>query len=177
MAPGLAFMALCLLVAGCASPNVDPAHAKPHTGYLDLYADSSSLCWEVDQLNDKDSNGKVIYQEFGFRPERILRLAFKPGQYHLQISFLNKVIAEPADVGVTVQDGMITPVQVTLDQTGKILVETRSSGTQGTYYGRFGRARRLHDNEAGMYHVSAEPQSPVPYRPKAQMPFANFPSK
>ena len=34
----LAMAMLGLLAGGCASPNVNPANARPHTGYVDFYA-------------------------------------------------------------------------------------------------------------------------------------------
>ena len=84
--------ALGLLAGGCASPNLNPAVARPHTGYVDFYAvNADDLSWDV---TDVKRNKKVFY-EFDPVKEPILRLAFKPGKYQLRITFLN----HPIEIG------------------------------------------------------------------------------
>jgi hypothetical protein len=168
----LALAMLGLLAGGCASPNVNPASARPHTGYVDFYAvDADNLWWDVTDIN---RNKKVFY-EFGPVQEPILRLAFKPGTYPLRVTFLNHPILVPGVADVEVRDGMVTPVTVTLVPAGTVLVETKTTQTGGTYYGRYGRRTKIRDTEAVNYEVSAEPQPPLPYQPKAHMPYAVAP--
>jgi hypothetical protein len=170
----LALAVLGLLAGGCASPNVNPASARSNTGYVDFYADDAdNLWWDI---TDVKRNKKVFY-EFGPVQEPILRLAFKPGQYQLRVTFLNHAILAPGVADVEVRDGMVTPVTVTLLPAGTVLVETRQAQAGGTYYGRYGRRTKISNTEAVNYEVSAEPQPPVPFQPKAQMPYAVAPDK
>ncbi len=169
----LALAILGLLAGGCASPNVNPANARPHTGYVDFYAvDADNLWWDV---TDIKRNKKVFY-EFGPVQEPILRLAFKPGTYQLRVTFLNHAILVPGVADVEVQDGRVTPVTVTLLPAGTVLVETKTARAGGTYYGRYGRRAKISNTEAVNYEVSAEPQLPVTFQPKAQMPYAVAPN-
>lgn len=119
----LALAVLGLLAGGCTSPNINPASAQPHTGYVDFYAvNADDLYWDITDVN---RNKKVFY-EFNPVKEPILRLAFKPGHYQLRVTFLNHVITKPGVADVEVQDGMVTPVTVTLLPAGTALVKTRS---------------------------------------------------
>ncbi|MGO8836902.1 MAG: hypothetical protein ACLQAH_04865 [Limisphaerales bacterium] len=161
-----------LLAGGCASPNLDPASARSHTGYVDFYAvNADDLCWDI---TDVKRNKKVFY-EFNPVKEPILRLAFKPGQYQLRVTFLNHVVVQPGVADVEVQDGWVTPVTVTLLPAGTALVQTSSGKAGTTYYGRYGRRTKIKSNEAVSYEVSAEPQPPVPFQPRAQMPYVVAP--
>ncbi len=169
----LALAAFSLLAGGCASPNLNPASARPHTGYVDLYAvNADDLCWDITDVN---RNKKVFY-EFDPVQEPILRLAFKPGRYQLRVTFLNHVVTVPGVADVEVRDGQVTPVTVTLLPAGTVLVETKTGRAGGTYYGRYGRRTKIKSNEAVSYEVSAEPQPPVPFLPRAQMPYAVAPN-
>ncbi|HTV41828.1 MAG TPA: hypothetical protein VMF08_14695 [Candidatus Sulfotelmatobacter sp.] len=156
------------LAGGCASSNVNPAVARPNTGYVDFYVTiTNDLFWDV---TDMASNRKVFSK---FRPlgEPILRLAFTPGQYQFQVTFLNRVIAAPGTVNVDARDGMVTPVLVTLPPVGPAAVHSRS-----TYFGLRGRTSRVSRTETVNYNITAEPQPPLPYRPKEQMPYFIPPS-
>jgi hypothetical protein len=65
----LALAVLGLLAGGCASPNINPASARPHTGYVDFYAvNADDLYWDI---TDVTRNKKAFY-EFGPVKEPIL---------------------------------------------------------------------------------------------------------
>ncbi|MFZ0827771.1 MAG: hypothetical protein WAO02_10145 [Verrucomicrobiia bacterium] len=165
---------LGLLAGGCASANLDPASARPGTGYVDFYAvNADDLSWDI---TDAKRDKKVFY-EFDPVKESILRLAFKPGRYQLRVTFLNHVILKPGVADVEVRGGMVTPVTVTLLPAGTALVETRSGQAGSTYYGRYGRRTRIGSNEAESYEVSAETQPSVPFQPRAQMSYAVAPKE
>ena len=168
----LALAMLGLLAGGCASPNVNPASTRPHTGYVDFYADNADGLWW--NITDVKRNQKIFYETSPV-PGPILRLAFKPGQYQVRVTVLNHAVITPGVADVEVQDGRVTPVTVTLLPEGTVLVETKQARAGGTYYGRFGRRTKIRDTEAVNYEVSAEPQPPLPYQPKAQMPYAVAP--
>jgi hypothetical protein len=170
----LALALLGLLAGGCASSNLNPASTRPHTGYVDFYAvNADDLCWDI---TDVKRNKKAFY-EFNPVKEPILRLAFKPGQYQLRVTFLNHVVLQPGVADVEVRDGLVTPVTVTLLPAGTALVETRSGQAGATYYGRYGRRTRIRSNEAVSYEVSVEPQPSVPFQPRSQMPYALAPKE
>jgi len=168
-----ALVLLGLLAGGCASPNLNPASARPGTGYVDFYAvNADDLSWDITDVK----RDKKVFYEFDPVKESILRLAFKPGQYQLRVTFLNHVVLQPGACDVEVRDGMVTPVTVTLLPAGTALVETRTGQAGSTYYGRYGRRTKITSNEAASYEVSAEPQPAVPFQPRALMPYAVAPN-
>lgn len=158
-----------LLAGGCASSNVNPAVSHHNTGYVDFYVTvTNDLYWDVTDT----ASGKKVFSEFSPLREPILRLAFKPGQYQFQVTFLNRVIAAPGTANVGVRDGVLTPVLVTLQPMGAASVHSRS-----TYYGRLGRTSRVSQTETVNYNIIAEPQPPLPYQPKERMPYFLPPSQ
>jgi hypothetical protein len=165
----LAFAILAPGVPGCASRNVNPPQARANTGYMDFYAvNADDLCWDI---TDVKRNKKVFY-EFHPVKEPVLRLAFQPGRYPLRVAFLNHVITVPGVADVEVQDGKVTPVRVTLTEAGTALVQTKEISRGGTVYGRYGRRARISSTGSVSYEVSAEPQPPLPFQLRAQMPYA-----
>ena len=168
---GLLAGLLCLMVAGCASPNVNPPTPRAHTGYVDFFADDDGLYWQVDQIEADGKTNQVFYQ-FAPLNEHILRLAFAPGQYRFRVSFMNHAIRTPGDVNVEVQDEMITPVQVTLVDVGEALVQSKQVQGGATYFGHYGRNTRITDNPNIMYQVDLASGPASAYKPKAAMPYA-----
>jgi hypothetical protein len=162
---------ICLLTAGCASPNVDPPTPKAHTGYVDFFADDENLYWQVDQIQ-ADGKTKPVFSRFAPLDEHILRLGFAPGHYRFRVTFMNHAIRKPGVVEVDVRDGMITPVQVTLVDVGEALVQTKEVQGGATYYGRYGRNTRIRDNPNVMYQVNLASGPVHAYKPKDAMPYA-----
>ena len=161
---------LALLVgfaAGCATGNVNPPKARASTGYVDFRADSSgALSWQVAQYDDRTQNFKVIFSELSPPPDGILRLAFAPGQYQLQVTFLNRVVSEPGFVEVEVVDGKVTPVHVTLISVGTTSVQRKEQRVGTTVKGYSGRTTKVTNNESVMFRVAAVAAAPLPYQPK-----------
>jgi hypothetical protein len=165
--------ALVVLLVGCASPNVNPKSAAPRTGYVDFYAvPDEPLCWQIIRMDDPSGQPVKLYEEFEPLEERILRLAFPPGEYYVRISFLNHVVTDPARVVVRVKEGQITPVRVTFTEIGTTQVEDRTVRVGGTYYGRFGRGTKLRLRAYGALRVNATPLATASYQPKAKMPYS-----
>lgn len=160
-----------VLVAGCASPNVDPPTPRAHTGYVDFFANDENLYWQVDQI-EADGKTKQIFTLFAPLNEHILRLAFAPGHYRFRVTFMNHVIRTPGVIEVDVQDGMITPVQVTLDDVGEVLVQSKQVQGGATYFGHYGRNTRITDSANTMYQVDLAAGPVSTYKPKAAMPYA-----
>ena len=166
-------LALGLLVAGCATPNVNPPQARANSGYVDFHADSpSELCWEVSSFDARTQSFRSAFSDLKPPPGGMLRLAFVPGRHRLQVTFLNRVIAKPAEIEVEVQDGKITPVRITLTDAGTTLVQTKEESRGGTARGRYGRRTKLGSGESVMYTLSAEAAPPLAYQLKERMPYA-----
>jgi hypothetical protein len=161
---------LCLMAAGCASPNVDPPTPRAQTGYVDFFADDENLYWQVDQV-EAGGKTKQIFSLFAPLNEHILRLAFAPGHYRFRVTFMNHPIRTPGIVEVEVQDGMITPIQVTLVDVGEALVQSKSVQGGSTYFGHYGRNTRITDNANIMYQVDLVTGPFSTYKPKAAMPY------
>jgi hypothetical protein len=163
-----------LLLPGCATRNVNPDQARANTGYVDFYTDSSGeLNWDVARFDDRAQNFKSVFSELKPPPEGVLRLAFVPGHHRLRVTFLNRVIAKPAEVEVEVQNGKITPVRVTLTAAGTAQVETKAVNYGGTAKGRYGQRTKYSSDESVMYGLAAVADPPVAYQVKERMPYAH----
>jgi hypothetical protein len=165
--------AAAIFTGGCASPDVNPPIAKPRTGYVDFYTDDDSgLCWEIRELEKDQVHGRTLLAEFRARTNEIVRLAFAPGEYRFSVTFLNRAIAQPALAQVKVIEGKITPVQVILNEEGKVLIETRET-RMGASYARTGRTTKVRASEGALFRVKAEVQQPMAYQPKERMLSSN----
>lgn len=171
--PALAALALGLLAAGCATPDVNPARARAGTGYVDLHTGSADdLGWDVARF-DNDSHGfRRLFSDLKPVEGGILRLALAPGRHRLRVTFLNRVIAQPAEIEMEIQDGKVTPVLVTLTEAGTTQVRTRETRAGGTAYGRYGRRTRIGSDESVLYRLTAAPQPAAAYQPKEHMSYA-----
>jgi len=162
--------AAVLLAAGCATPNVNPAHARANTGYVDFHADTpDELYWDVSQLKEGSSNPEPVYSELNPPKGGFLRLAFPPGVHRLRITFLNRVVSAPAEIAVEVQDGKITPVRITLNEAGTTSVRSREFSMAPSVKNNR-RAVRYGSDESRQYELSAQAEPPLAYQPKEQVP-------
>ena len=169
--PLLAVLGLCL--AGCTTPNASPPQARANTGYVDLHAESSDgLCWEVYRYDERKQDFARLYSKLDPPPNEVLRLALGPGAYRLRVTFLNRVVLEPAIVQVEVKDGMITPVRIVVTAEGTALVQTSEKQRGATAKGRFGRRTKFSSDETSTYRLSAEAGASVPYQARERMPYA-----
>lgn len=169
---------LMLLGSGCASPNVNPPKARAGTGYVDFFADvDGGVSWDVQSFDEASGRFKEVFSDVEVPDGGILRLAFAPGAHRLRVSCLDNVIRTPADVSVTVTDGQVVPVEVTLVPVGAVQVQSESKQVGKTYLG----ARRRHTNydysKTQIYNVIAEPQDPLAYQPKQKMLYYESPAK
>jgi hypothetical protein len=140
---------------------------------VDFHADPGCvLWWEVERFNEGAQSFNSVVSEFKPPHAGVLRLAFPPGRFRLRVTFLNRVIAKPAEIEIEVQDGRIIPVRVTLTAAGVVYVRTEQESRGGTAKGRYGRRTRFGSDESVSYSVSAVAASPVTYQPKARMSYA-----
>jgi hypothetical protein len=165
--------AVAFLVAGCASPNINPPKARANTGYVDFHAGSSAdLSWDVERFDERKQAFRRVFWEFDPPPGGVLRLAFAPGRPRLRVTFLNRVTTKPAEIVAEVQDGNITPVRVTLTDVGTALVQTKDVSAGGTGHGAYGRRAKYGDDATARYAISLVADTPVPYQPKERMSYA-----
>ena len=168
----LLFALLASGLPGCATQNVNPPQARANTGYADFRADpAGELYWQVERFDDRAQGFKTVFSELEPPTGGFLRLAFAPGHHRLRVTFLNRVIAQPAEVEVEVQDGKITPVRVVLTSVGTTQVETREVSRGGTVRGHYGRRTKISSDETVMYGISAVADPPVPYQLKEKMSY------
>jgi hypothetical protein len=169
----LLVLAAAVLAPGCATHNVNPSQARAHTGYVDFHArPPGDLCWEVSSLETRGQSYRRVFSELKPPEGGFLRLAFAPGRHRLRITFLNRVIAEPAEMEVEVQDGKITPVRVTLTEAGSASVRTKDIDWGATSKGLYGRTVKVGSEEAVCYELSVGAEAPIGYQTKGQLPNA-----
>ncbi len=143
------------LFAGCASPNVNPPAARADAGYVDFYTiGGGDLNWEVARFDERAQRYQIIFSEFKPLQDGVLRLALPPGRQQLRVTFLNRVIREPAVCEVEVAARMVTPVHVVLTEDGVTQVQGR-------------------DGDKPRYRISIVVNGPVPYRVREQMPYVH----
>jgi hypothetical protein len=162
-------LATALLIAfGCASANVDPPHPHLNTGYVDLYSPTDDgLCWDVSAAQESDAHFEKMFKDVKPVEGDLLRLAFTPGHLRLRITFLNRVVAQPAVINCEVRSGAITPVAVSLTPTGQTTVFSKQTTMAGTS-GASGRRTKINSEETVRFEISAVAGAIVPYQPKNQ---------
>jgi len=162
-----------LIAAGCASSNINSPAPRANTGYVDLYSLSDTdLCWDVQVSRASGTDFKTVFLDVKPVEAGVLRLAFAPGHHTLRITILNRVITNPAQVNVEVENGRITPLAVTLTEAGSTMVISKETIIGGSPTLRGGRQTRVNSEETVRYDISAVPAAPVSYQPKEQMPYA-----
>jgi hypothetical protein len=165
--------ALPLIVFGCASSNVNPPMPQANTGYVDFYSQTDAeLCWDVRKAGKSPEDFTTVFSDVKPVEGDVLRLAFPPGHYRLRVTFLNRVIKQPADAEVVVEKGRITPVRIALTEAGTTTVITKETTLGGTAAGQPGRRTRVSSEETVFYEIAATAQPSLAYRPREQMPYA-----
>jgi hypothetical protein len=160
----IAFILVSTICIGCASRNVNPAAARANTGYVDIFdPEGGSWSWSIEDPR----GGRSFYTEY--KPKSgIVRIAFSPGSYELGIAILNTAISKPPAVKVHVADGQLTPVRVRLSEEGT--GQIRREHTPGP--GRYLRRTKITSEETQSFRIEADVLPSIPYRPKAQVPYA-----
>ncbi len=168
----LAGPALAVALAGCASPDVNPAAPKARTGYLDLYTgDPAPVSWKVQDLVPGTQKFHDVFTQIDPIDTPVIRLAFPPGRRQFKVNFLNCPVVEPAAFEVTIEAGRVTPVQVSRISIGTTLVETRELDTGPTYKGRYGTTKKFGIDPSQLWRLTAAPQALRDYSIKENMPY------
>ena len=174
LSPSLGLLAALLVVAGCATPNVNPPAARAHTGYVDFHAGSTNdLYWQVERFDAGAQAFKMVYSKFAPPAGGCLRLGLAPGHYQLRVTIMNRAVREPGLVAVEIQDGRITPVAVRLVPDGVTQVQHKENRVGATAGGSYGMRTKYSSTESTLFRLSLEAEPPTPYRMKEQTSYAN----
>jgi hypothetical protein len=154
-----------LLMSGCANPDVNPQTPRPGRGYVDLYTQpKTDVWWKLDVFDSRTAGYKELAAQFKAPEQAIFRVEARPGPFKARIGFVNHAVEAPSDIEVEVRQGMITPIQVKLDEGGTSYVRiTDDRGRSG--FRNAGR-NRVTDYEQQRWKISATAQPLVPYTPK-----------
>ncbi len=164
------FTVLVLWTGGCATGNVNPPKARPNTGYVDFHTDpSGDFYWQVARWDESAQGFKKLFSDFRPPAGGGLRLALSPGQYRLQVTFLNLVVGEPCVVEVELKDGWVTPVQVALVADGNSLVQRKDQRMGASAKGGYRLKTSYRSEESVHYQLSAKTSAPVPYQTKEHL--------
>ena len=151
------------LAAGCATRDVNPPATRAGRGYVDLYTvPKTEAWWKVDVFDPRRQGYKEFSADFKAPAEGIFRVEARPGRYKARISFVNQAIEAPAEVEVEVREGLITPVQVTLNQGDSTYVRVVEDRVKNVY------RNKATDYQQQRWRISALAQPPAPYTPKEQ---------
>ena len=139
------------LAGGCATSDVDPSTARAGRGYVDLYTmPRTEAWWKVDVFDPNRQSYKEFTAQFKAPREGVFRIEARPGRHKARISFVNQAIEAPAEIEVEVREGMITPVQVSINQGDSTYVRVVGD-----------RARDIHRNKVTDYQQQRWQISPV----------------
>ena len=168
---------ICLVSAGCSTPNVNPLAPRANTGYVDFYADSSlELSWEVKRGSENTGEMRTVFSELKPIEGTVLRLAAPPGRHRFQVWFMNQFTEGPQIVSVDVMDAKVTPIHVTLTLTGSAAVDRKVYGFRPSAKG-YGRGTKIVTEQNESFQIGAVAETPREYRPKEQMPYFSSQSK
>jgi hypothetical protein len=156
--------------SGCASTNVNPEVAKPGVGYVDFYCKDASVMWNVKDVTAGTS--KRLFSKPKPVDTGVLRMAFAPGTYKLEVSFLNRVVSEPGDIELQIKDQQVLPVEAFMVPAGSTLIQEKSISGGSTVYGRPGRTTKVTNEAANLFRVELTPQTPLAYAKKELMSYA-----
>lgn len=161
----------CIVVAGCSTPGVNPSTPRSGTGYVDFYTDSDeSLSWEIKCASQPGGEMRKVFSEFKPVQGNILRLAVPPGSHRFEVWFSNRVTQGPQPVTVTVEDGKVTPVHVTLAPTGTVTVESKVYGFRPSTRG-YARGTKVVAEQNQAFQIGAVASAAQGYQTKERMPY------
>ena len=154
-----------LLTNGCASPDVNPQAARSDRGYVDLFTrPKADVWWKVDVFNASRRDYKEFTAQFKAPEQGIFRVEARPGHYKARIGFVNQAVEAPAEVEVEVREGMITPVEIKLEQGGSSYVRVVEDRGRAGF--RTAGRNQVTDYSQSLWQISATVQFPATYTPK-----------
>ena len=170
--PSLILLAAALsllmnLATGCATSQVGARSVRPGVGYVDFQSDSTDdLAWQVSRFNGDKQAWQPVFSDLNPPANGVLRLVCAPGPYEFQVTFLNRVILQPALVQVEVVDGLTTPVRIALIPNGTVTVDQKQAVRLGTTVKSLqGRRSQYNGDQFTAWQLEATVQAPLTYHP------------
>ena len=149
------------LATSCATRDVNPQATRAGRGYVDFYTvPKTEAWWKVDVYDPHRQNYREFTAQFKGPAEGIFRVEARPGRHRARIAFVNQAIEAPAEIEAEVREGMITPIQVTLNQGDNTYVRVVEDRARNVY------RNKAVDYEQQRWRISVSAQPPVPYTPK-----------
>ena len=168
---GLLVVCLCGL-AGCHTPDVNPAAPGGKKGYVDFYTEAyEGVSWKIKRATGSNGAMKDVFSEFKPIKSNILRLAVPPGTNEFQVWISNEVTTGPTNVLVLVESQKVTPVKVSLASAGSIAVLQKSVGYRSTARATR-QVSRISTEEQDRFLIVPVPGTPETYSAKEGMPYA-----
>jgi hypothetical protein len=170
---------LLLVTAGCKSVANDPPSPRPGFGYVDFYSEEEpgTMSWDILRYDPEAKHFKILFSEVNPVKSRVVRVALPPGEHMLSVGFLNESVQLPAKLNLSVRESQVIPVKVTLSAGEVGVYQMREQRYGPTARGHYGRTIATRSMTGKASKVTAEPLSPLDYRPSAQMPYAKAPVK
>jgi hypothetical protein len=83
-----------------------------------------------------------------------------------QVTFLNRVVVQPALVQVEVVDGLVTPVTIALIPSGTMTVDQKQALRLGaTVKGTQGQRSKYNDDQSTAWQLEATVRAPTTFHP------------
>jgi hypothetical protein len=162
-----------VLLSGCAATpvNPNPPSAAADTGYVDFYCESATdLSWDVLRFDPDSGKMKPAYSKYAPLPGNTLRVASPVGSQRFQVGIFNKANRGPVQVSVRVENGKVTPVEITLEHLGQAAVDRKLYGFRGSAKGYLGGTKIISEQN-DVVQLHAETQPAQPYQPREQMAY------
>jgi len=155
------------LTAGCATGNGHRSAARAGLGFVDFRSDPpDDLAWQVSRFDFEKRAWLPVWSDFKPPASGVLRLACAPGPYQFQVTFLNRVVLQPALVPVEVVEGLTTPVSVALIPNGTMTVDQKQAVRLGApVKSAQGQRSKYNDDQYPAYQLDVTVQAPVTYHP------------
>ena len=168
----LTLILLAGLASGCATDNGPRTGVRPGLGFVDFRPDPpDDLAWRVSQFNPGKQAWQQVYSDLKPPANGVLRLVCPPGPYQFQVTFLNRVVLQPALVQVEVVDGLITPVTIALIPNGTVTVDQKQALRLGsTVKGTQGQRSKYNGDESTAYRLEATVRAPTTLYPLPPTP-------
>ena len=166
----LLFLLAASGLVGCSSLEPNPFTPAANIGYVDFYCETTSdLSWDVYRVDAKGKT-KTAFSQYKPLAGNVLRIPVAPGQQRFRVGIFNRVTEGPEEATVSVQNGKVTPVKVTLVKSGTVTTQDKTYSFRGSAKG-YARGTKFSREENPVLAILLEAQPPVAYEQKEKMSY------